>query len=601
MGGKPPMGGGPGPRMSIVEKPKDFTGSIKKLASYSKQYVAVFTFAIFLAIFASIFSLIGPSKLAEVTDLVLVGMTGATIDISAVKSIAIFLATIYVLSIIFSYIQGSVMATVSQKICKKMRTDLVAKLNRLPLSYFDSRSYGDTLSHITNDVDTIGTSLNQSLSSVISGLFTFLGALILMLCTNWIMAIAGFASTFLGFALAGTIIKKSQGYFRAQQKALGVINGHIEEVYTGHTIVKAYNSEEYVKHDFDKGNQALYKAAWRAQYMSGLMMPIMGFVGNFSYVVVCIVGALLAVNGSISFSVIVAFMLYIRLFTQPLSTLAQAANTLQSAAAASERVFQLLEEDELPKELKNLSEHKKTDGSVEFRDVYFGYDASKMIIKGFSAKIEAGQKVAIVGPTGAGKTTIVNLLMRFYEINRGEILIDGTPIDHIKREDLHNMFAMVLQDTWMFEGSIFDNIVYCEKNVTREQVIEACKSVGLHHTIQTMPKGYDTVMENASLSVGEKQLLTIARAMIKKSELLILDEATSSVDTRTELLIGRAMDNLSKNKTSFIIAHRLSTIKNADIILVMRDGNIVENGNHEQLLEQNGFYADLYNSQFEPE
>ncbi|MFI3115593.1 MAG: ABC transporter ATP-binding protein [Clostridia bacterium] len=594
---RPPIGGG-GPRgMMAVEKPKDFVGSLKNLANYAKSYLPIFIFAIILAICSSVFSLIGPSKLSEITDLIIAGMM-TQIDTNAVKSIAMFLITIYAIGFVFSYIQGCIMATVSQKICRNLRRDLVEKINKLPLSYFDIRSYGDTLSHVTNDVDTIANSLNQSLSSSITGIITFLGAVILMFYTNWIMALSGIIAVVLGMILAGSIIKMSQKYFREQQVFLGKINGNIEEVYTGHTIVRAYNAEKYVEDIFEKNNVELYKSAWKAQYMSILMMPIMGFVGNLAYVVVCIVGALLAVQDIIAFSVIVAFMLYIRLATQPLTTLAQAVTALQSAAAASERVFKLFDEEEIVKDSDDTVEITNVRGEVEFRDVHFGY-TDKMIIKGFSAKIEAGQKVAIVGPTGAGKTTIVNLLMRFYEINQGEILIDGISTKNITRANVRDMFSMVLQDTWLFDGSILENIVYCEENITKEQVIDACKSVGIHRTILTLPEGYDTVMENATLSSGEKQLITIARAMIKKSELLILDEATSSVDTRTELLIANAMDILAKNKTSFIIAHRLSTIKNADVILVMRDGNIVESGNHDNLLEKNGFYAELYNSQFE--
>ncbi len=592
-----PPGGGPG-GMGAGEKAKDFSGSLKKLLAYCGGYMLPMGIAIVLAVFASIFSLMGPGKLSDITDLIMDGMmTG--IDLEAVASIGIFLCVLYGLSLIFGYIQGSIMAIVSQKICKRLRTEMVSKLNRLPLSYFDSRSYGDTLSHVTNDVDTIGTSLNQSMASLISGILNFVGALLLMFYTNWIMAIAGLLSTLIGFALMAIIIKNSQKFFKEQQRGLGDLNGHIEETYTGHTIIKAYNGEEYVEKHFDEKNNTLFQSAWKAQFLSGLMMPIMNFVGNFSYVVVCIVGALLVMNDSITFGVIVAFMVYIRLFTQPLSTLAQAATTLQSAAAASERVFGLLEEEELSQEEEDAVTLEEVRGDVSFQNVTFGYKPEKMIIKGFSAEVKAGQKVAIVGPTGAGKTTMVNLLMRFYELNGGEILIDGVPIHSIKRENLHDLFAMVLQDTWMFEGTIMENIAYSQEGVTEEEIIYACKSVGIHHTIKTMPKGYHTVMSNATLSAGEKQLLTIARAMVKKSELLILDEATSSVDTRTELLIGKAMDKLSKGKTSFIIAHRLSTIKNADLILVMKDGNIVESGSHEALLEEKGFYAELYNSQFE--
>lgn len=596
-----PLGGGPGGgpgRMTIGEKPKDFSGSLKKLVNYSKKYLWVMIIAMFLAIFSATFSLIGPSQMSDVTNIILDGMYG-DLDLDAITSIGKFLITIYVLSLIFGYTQGNLMATVSQKICRNLRRDLVAKINRLPLSYFDSRSYGDTLSHITNDVDTLGTSLNQSLSSMITAIFTFVGALFLMFYTNVIMAITAIVATMVGFSLMAIVIKKSQAYFKAQQKELGSLNGHIEEVFTGHTIIKAYNAENYSKKNFDANNKRLYGAAWRAQFISGLMMPIMQFVGNFAYVAVCVVGAILTLNGTIQFGTIVAFMMYIRLFTNPLATLAQAATVLQSAAAAAERVFALLEEKELSEETKDVIEMKTTQGNVCFNNVNFSYNPEKKIIENFTAEIRAGQKVAIVGPTGAGKTTIVNLLMRFYEINSGEITIDGVPINQIAREDLHSIFAMVLQDSWMFEGTIMDNIIYSQEDVTPDEVIRACKAVGIHHTITTMPHGYETFMSNATLSTGEKQLLTIARAMVKKSDLLILDEATSSVDTRTELLIARAMDNLSANKTSFIIAHRLSTIKNADLILVMNEGNIIEHGNHEDLLEAGGFYAELYNSQFE--
>ncbi len=599
--GGPPMGvgpGGPGGRMAAAEKPKDFMGSMKKIFSYSKIHSRLVLIALILAIASSILSLIGPSQLAKITDIITNGMYGS-IDVSAVAKIGVMLGIIYGSSLIFNYSQGAILVTVSQKISKGLRTDLIQKINRLPLAYFDRTSYGDTLSRVTNDIDTIGTSLSQSLSTMASGIFTFTGALILMFVTNWIMAIAGLLATMVGFALAMFFIKKSQGYFKNQQFMLGKVNGHVEENYTGHTVVKAYGGEGFAKTKFDESNKKLQNAAWKAQYISGLMMPVMSFVGNFAYVIVCIVGGVLAFSGSISFGVIVAFMIYIRLFTQPLTQMAQAVTTLQSAAAASERVFGILAEEELKKDDADAVSITNVKGDVEFKDVFFGYNPNKIIIHDFSAKIKAGQKVAIVGPTGAGKTTLVNLLMRFYEVNSGEILLDGVPINKIKRESIHDMFAMVLQDTWMFEGTILENIIYSEKNVTKDQVVEACKAVGIHHTIMTMPNGYETFMENAELSAGEKQLLTIARAMVKSAELLILDEATSSVDTRTELLIAKAMDNLSNGKTSFIIAHRLSTIKNADLILVMKDGNVIESGNHEALIEQGGFYAQLYNSQFE--
>lgn len=586
-----PAGGRPG------DKAKDFVGSLKKLFAYCGGYKPIMIMAILLAATSSIFSLMGPSRLSEITNLILEGMSTG-IDIEAITSIGYFLAVIYGLGLLFGYVQGGIMAVVSQKICKKLRKEMTSKINRLPLSYFDKTSYGDTLSCFVNDIDTIGTSLNQSMSSIISGVLNFGGALILMIYTNWVMGLSGLVSTLLGFSLMGLMIAKSQKHFIAQQAKLGDLNGHVEESYTGHSIIKAYNKEAFVEKHFNEKNENLYESAWRAQFLSGMMMPIMNFTGDFSYVVVCIVGALLVLNGNISFGVIVAFMIYIRLFTQPLATLAQSVTTLQSAAAASERVFHLLEEEELIPEEVDLVEIKNIKGDVSFKNVAFGYSPEKMIITDFSAEIKAGQKVAIVGPTGAGKTTMVNLLMRFYEVNSGVIEIDGVPINSITRESLHDLFSMVLQDTWMFDGTIIENIAY-NQNVTKEEIVNACKSVGIHRTIKTMPNSYDTVMSNATLSTGEKQLLTIARAMVKKSELLILDEATSSVDTRTELLIAKAMDNLSEGKTSFIIAHRLSTIKNADVILVMKDGNIIESGNHDELLIKQGFYAELYNSQFE--
>ncbi len=584
--------------MNVAEKPKSLKDSANKLISFSKEHAKGLVIALVLSVLSAVLSLIGPGKLSEITDLITEGlMTG--IDVNAVLSIGIFLAVIYVLSLVFGFMQGSLFAGISQKICKKMRTNLTLKLNKLPLSYFDKNAYGDTLSRVTNDVDTIGNSLNQSLSSVVSGVVTLVGSLVLMFATNTIMAITALVSSLLGFSLMIILISKSQKYFSEQQIKLGKINGHIEEIYSGHTVIKAYNAENECEEEFDGLNSNLYTSAWKAQFISGLMMPIMSFVSNFAYVAVCIVGAVLAMNGVISFGVIVAFMLYVRLFTQPLSTLAQAANVMQSALAASERVFEVLEETELTKKEKTESSNEQSKGDVTFQNIVFGYDENKPIIKNFSADIKAGQKIAIVGPTGAGKTTLVNLLMRFYEVNSGNILIDGVNISKITREALHNKFTMVLQDSWMFEGSIKENIRYNREDITDNDIISACKSIGLHHTIKTMSKGYDTMLSNATLSVGEKQLLTIARAMVKKSDLLILDEATSSVDTRTEILIQNAMDKLSKGKTSFIIAHRLSTIKNADVILVMKDGNIIETGNHETLLQQKGFYAELYLSQFD--
>ncbi|MFA6867607.1 MAG: ABC transporter ATP-binding protein, partial [Clostridia bacterium] len=503
---------------------------------------------------------------------------------------------------ILSYLQGFIMATITQKITYKMRADISTKINRLPLKYFDSTSYGNVLSRVTNDVDTIGTTMNSSLVNLIGAITLFFGSLIMMFVTNWILAFAAIGATVIGFSLMMVIIKNSQKHFSQQQKQLGIINGHIEEIYAGHNIVKAYNGEKEARIIFSKTNTLLYKSAWKSQFMSGLMMPIMGFIGNLGFVAVCVVGGVLAFNGNISFGVIVAFMVYIRLFSQPLNQIAQAATNLQSTAAASERVFDFIGEEEMSDESdkKYLMDANNVKGNVEFKNVTFGYNKDKIIIHNFSALAEAGHKIAIVGPTGAGKTTMVNLLMRFYEVDSGEIIIDGIPINEMTRQNIHDMFCMVLQDTWLFEGTIKENIIYSKQNISDQQVVDACKAVGIHHFILTLPNGYDTVLnDNANLSAGQKQLITIARAMIENAPMLILDEATSSVDTRTEVLIQEAMDKLTVGRTSFIIAHRLSTIKNADLILVMKDGDIVESGNHNNLIEKNGFYADIYNSQFE--
>ena len=510
------------------------------------------------------------------------------------------LAILYGSGLLFNYIQGFMMATVTQRITKKMRTDISLKINKVPLKYFDSTSYGNVLSRVTNDVDTIGQTLNNSLGMLVSSVATLIGAIIMMFYTNWIMAITGIMATMIGFLLMTLIMKHSQKYFGAQQKELGLINGHIEEVYAGHNVVKVYNGEKEAKEVFRDSNKRLYENAWKSQFMSGLMMPVMQFIGNFGYVAICVVGAVLVTYDMITIGIIVAFMVYIRLFTQPLSQLAQAATNLQSTAAASERVFEFLAEEELEDESEKSVKLQDVKGDVEFKNVQFGYNEDQLIIKNFNVKVKAGQKIAIVGPTGAGKTTLVNLLMRFYELNSGEIYIDGTPISQLTRENVHDLFCMVLQDTWLFEGTIRENIIFSKENVTDDEVETACKAVGLHHFIQTLPHGYDTVLnDKANLSAGQKQLITIARAMIDHASLLILDEATSSVDTRTELLIQQAMDQLTVGKTSFVIAHRLSTIRNADLILVMKDGDIIETGNHEELLAKGGFYADLYNSQFE--
>ena len=580
-------------------KTKDFKKTIRQLISYCKVYLPAIIIALILAMAGSVFNIIGPDILSKITDLITEGMM-KSIDLDAVVNVATLLAILYGLGFVFNYIQGFIMATVTQRVSKKLRGDLSTKINRLPLKYFDSTSTGDVLSRVTNDVDMIGQTMNQSLSTLVSAITMFLGTLIMMFYTNWIMAIAAILSTIVGFGLMTFIISKSQRYFAQQQKELGKLNGHIEEIYSGHNVVKVYNGEKEARETFHEINTRLYTSAWKSQFMSGLMMPLMMFVGNFGFVVVCIVGAVLAVNNMISFGVIVAFMLYIRLFTQPLTQLAQAATNLQSTAAASERVFEFLAEEELANESEKREKLESAIGDVEFKNVRFGYSEDKMVINNFSATATAGQKVAIVGPTGAGKSTLVNLLMRFYEYNGGEILIDGVPINKLTRKNIHDLFSMVLQDTWLFEGTIRENIVYSRHGVSDEEVEAACKSVGLHHFIKTLPLGYDTILDDkANLSAGQKQLITIARAMVDNKPLLILDEATSSVDTRTEVLIQHAMDKLTIGKTSFVIAHRLSTIKNADLILVMKDGDIVESGNHQELLSKNGFYAELYNSQFE--
>ncbi|TKH42180.1 ABC transporter [Paenibacillus terrae] len=594
-----PMVGGPAGGMGAGGKANDFKKTISQLLSYIKAYVPIIILSMVLALVGSAFNVIGPSKLSDIANLIQEGIVTG-VDVSAVKIIVLVLVLLYGLGLIFNYFQGFITATVSQRLTKKMRTELSRKINHMPLKYFDATSYGNVLSRVTNDVDTIGQTLNNSLGTLVSALATFVGALIMMLYTNWIMTFTGIVATLIGFSLMTVIMKHSQKYFVAQQAELGQINGHIEETYAGHNVVKVYNGEKAATEEFHGINSRLYTNAWKSQFMSGLMMPVMMFIGNFGYVAVCVVGALLVNQHAITIGTIVAFMVYIRLFTQPLSQLAQAATNLQSAAAASERVFEFLGEEELADESDKTKKLDNAKGDVEFKHVRFGYNQDRMIIKDFSMKAEAGQKIAIVGPTGAGKTTLVNLLMRFYELNDGEIYIDGTPISQLTRENIHELFCMVLQDTWLFEGTIRENIAFSKEHVTDEQVEAACRAVGLHSFLKTLPQGYDTVLDDkATLSAGQKQLITIARAMIEDAPMLILDEATSSVDTRTELLIQQAMDRLTVGKTSFVIAHRLSTIKNADLILVMKDGDIIETGNHEELLAKGSFYADLYNSQFE--
>ena len=603
---RPPMHrgpmGGPGGGMAPGEKSKDFKKAMANLIKYCKPFLPVIIVAIVLAAASSICSIIGPDYLSDITDEITIGLTGV-MDLEKIKGIALFLVVIYSLSLVLGYAQGFIMVTVTNRFTKKLRKDISEKINKLPLRYFDKHSYGDILSRVTNDVDTIGQTLNNSIGSLVSAVTLFVGSLLMMFITNWIMALTAVITTVIGFMLMLIILSKSQKYFVQQQEELGNINGHIEEIYSGHNVVKAYNGIEKSNEKFDEINDRLFESIRKSQFLSGLMHPIMSFVGNFGYVAVCVVGALLVLNGHISFGVIVAFMVYIRLFTNPLSQIAQATTQLQSTAAASERVFEFLAEKEMADESDKTTKLDKNNvkGNIEFENVRFKYDEDgKEIIKGFSASAKAGQKIAIVGPTGAGKTTMINLLMKFYEINGGDIKIDGVSTKDLTRDNIHDLFIMVLQDTWLFSGTIKENIIYNKENVTDEQVIQACKTVGLDHFIRSLPKGYDTMLSDAdNLSAGQKQLMTIARGMIKDAPFLILDEATSSVDTRTEELVQKAMDKLTEGRTSFIIAHRLSTIKNADLILVVKEGNIIEQGNHEELIEKNGFYAELYNSQFE--
>lgn len=646
----------PRPNRGTPEKSKDFMGSMKKLLQNLKPWRVLLTLGLVLAFISAILSLVAPDHLSDLTDTITSGIKPnisentikdimsnpdisyedkmsfqvtlssmsnssdttellkkidelptsiydiikPSVDMAKVKSIVTFLTILYLLSAIFSYIESVSMTTVSNNFAKNLRSRISVKINKLPLKYFDTHETGDVLSRVTNDVDTIAQNLNQSLATLISATTLFIGSIIMMFATNWIMAITAILSSLIGFAFMFIILMKSQKYFMKRQKELGELNGHIEEIYSGQSIVRAYNNEENVKKEFNKLNEALKVSNQKSQFLSGLMQPIMGFIGNFGYVCVCIVGALLTMNNVISFGVIVAFMIYVRLFTNPLSQLAQAMTSLQSTAASAERVFEFLEEEEMTLEhpTKHLDKNK-VKGDIEFKNVVFGYDDTRTIIKNFSVKAKSGQKIAIVGPTGAGKTTLVNLLMKFYEINSGDILIDGVSTKELSRENIHELFVMVLQDTWLFDGTVRDNIKFNSEDVTDEEIWNACKVVGVDHFIKTLPGGLDAKLNDSdSVSQGQKQLMTIARGMIEDGPFLILDEATSNVDTRTEELVQKAMDKLTEGRTSFIIAHRLSTIKNADIILVMNEGNIIEQGNHEELMKLNGFYAELYNSQF---
>ena len=587
--------------MNNNDKVKDFKKSMKSLISYCKPYVIPVLISVVLAMVGSILSIIGPDKLRDITNIITNGiLTG--IDMSAVWRIAITLIIIYGISAIFGYIEQVIMAIVTNKFSKQLRKEITEKINKMPLKYFDSNSYGDILSRVTNDVDTLSMTLNQSLGNLVSSITLLIGSIFMMIITNGIMAITAMASSVFGFIFMISIISRSQKYFSRLQNEIGELNGHIEEMYSGHNVMRAYNGVEEANQKFDEINDSIYNNVRKGQFLSGLMHPFMGFIGNFGYVCVCIVGALLTMNNVIDFGVIVAFMMYVRLFTQPLNQIAQALSSLQSCAAASERVFEFLAESEMTNEdkFKTKLDPKNVQGQIDFEHVKFGYNDDKVIIKDFNVSVKPGSKIAIVGPTGAGKTTMVNLLMKFYEINDGDIKIDGVSTKELTRENIHDLFIMVLQDTWVFEGSIRDNIAYNTKGVTDIQIKDVCKIVGLDHFIKTLSDGYNTILtDNDSLSLGQKQLLTIARGMIKNAPFLILDEATSSVDTRTEELVQKAMDKLTEGRTSFIIAHRLSTIKNADLILMMQNGNIVETGTHEELLKLNGKYAELYNSQFE--
>ncbi len=591
---------GPGMGRRPAEKSKDFKGTWMKIIRYCSRYLAVIVVALICAVGGTILTILGPDKLSDLTKVITEGIATG-IDMDRIKSIGLTLVAFYAGSAILSFGQQFIMATVTQNVTKQLRSDISIKINRLPMAYYNKTSTGDVLSRVTNDVDMISQSMNQSIGNLVSAVALFFGSLIMMFKTNVIMTLTAVVATLIGFGLMSLITSHSQKYFSRQQANLGALNGHIEEIYSGHTVVKAYNGEENAKKVFDELNNNLRDSAFKAQSLSGLMQPLMAFIGNFGYVAVCVMGAVLTMKGYIGFEVIVAFMMYIRLFTQPLAQIAQATQSLQSAAAAGERVFAFLEAEEMSDESNKTKKLDKAEGYVDFEHVKFGYeDTDKIIIHDFSAKAKPGQKIAIVGPTGAGKTTLVNLLMRFHEIQGGDIKIDGISTRDMKREEVRSQFCMVLQDTWLFEGTVRENLVYNTENVSEEKIEDACKAVGLDHFIRTLPHGYDTILnDQVSLSQGQKQQLTIARAMIADKPMLILDEATSSVDTRTELQIQKAMDTLMQNRTSFVIAHRLSTIKNADLILVLKDGDIIESGNHEELLAKGGFYADLYNSQFD--
>ncbi len=603
---------GPGAGM-VGQKPKSFKKSLAQLTSYLKPYTVVLIFVLFFAILSTIFNIIGPKQVGEMTNIIQNGIEDAykafamglnpslivNIDLDAILKIVYLLVTLYVLSFIFNLLQGIMIARTTQKITKQLRKDIFTKIEKLPLKYFDQTSYGDTLSRMTNDVDLIGQTLNSSISQFTTSVTMIFGIIFMIFTIDWKIALIIIAMLPISMVLIALIMKKSQKYFRAQRQVLGDLNGHIEESFSGQQVLKVYQAEDRFLQTFDKSNEAFLETSWKSQFLSGLMMPIMSFVGNLSYVVIAVVGAIFAVNGNLQIGNIQSLLMYNRRLNQPLGTVAQSMTQIQSSLAASERVFDFLKEEELEIE-KDTTKPNKVKGSVSFEHVKFGYEPNKTIIHDFSLEVKPGQKVAIVGPTGAGKTTLVNLIMRFYEIEAGKIKIDGVDTKRMSRHDVHQLFGMVLQDTWLFQGTIKDNLRYGRPDATDEEVIKAAKAANIDHFIKSLPFGYDMVLdENSSISQGQRQLLTIARAMVSNAPMLILDEATSSVDVRTEILIQEAMDELMKGRTTFVIAHRLSTIKNADVILVLKDGNVVETGNHESLLAANGFYADLYNSQFE--
>lgn len=596
-----------GPMGAKTEKAKNFKGTMKNLLTYMKPYMKSIIVALVLAIGSAAFSIAGPKILGNATTKIFEGLIGKVsgegngIDFGYIGNTLLLLVGLYAISSLFAFIQGYAMAGVAQKVSYNLRKAISEKVNRMPLKYFDKMTHGEVLSRVTNDVDTVSQTLNQSLSQIITSITTLIGILIMMLSISWLMTLASIVILPLSVIFISIIVKKSQKYFKAQQEYLGHVNGHVEEIFSGHNIMKAFNGEKKAIDEFDQINNTLYTSAWKSQFLSGLMMPIIIFVGNLGYVMVSILGGWLAIKKTITVGDILSFVQYVRQFSQPLGQVAQVTNVLQSTAAAAERVFEFLDEEEEIQDIEKPVSSEGINGEVEFKNVHFGYNPEKIIVNNFSASIKPGQRVAIVGPTGAGKTTMVKLLMRFYDLNSGDIYIDGNDITGFKRNDLRDLFGMVLQDTWLFNGTIMENIRYGKIGATDEEVIKAAKAAHAHHFIKTLPDGYNMVLneEASNVSQGQKQLLTIARAILSDPKILILDEATSSVDTRTEVLIQKAMENLMKNRTSFIIAHRLSTIRDADLILVMKDGDIVEQGTHENLLVANGFYASLYNSQFE--